>query len=80
MKLTKPDPGAWVFAVLASLTLGLAPFNPPHVLEKLQWLARGELSRPIDIFDLLMHGAPWMVLVSVIVRELVGRSRSQAPS
>ena len=51
-------------AVLISLTLGLAPFFPePHVWEKLKMLADGTLARPIDIFDLLMHGAPWTILL-----------------
>lgn len=46
------------------LTLGLAPFTPqPHVWEKLQMLVAGELVRPIDIFDLLLHAMPWMLLI-----------------
>lgn len=50
--------------VLICLTLGLAPFLPePHIWEKLKMLAAGTLSRPIDIFDLVMHGAPWAVLL-----------------
>ena len=49
--------------VVVALTLGLAPFVPePHVWEKLKMLYAGELSRPIDIFDLLMHGVPWLAL------------------
>ena len=62
--------------VIASLTLGLAPFVPePHVLEKLRMLAAGELSRPIDIFDLLMHGAPWVLLLMKLYRQMQrGRS------
>jgi len=44
--------------------LGLAPFTPePHLLEKLKMLIAGELVRPIDIFDLVLHGAPWVLLV-----------------
>ncbi|MDX1346291.1 MAG: RND transporter [Sedimenticolaceae bacterium] len=55
--------------VLASVTLGLAPFMPePHVWEKLKMLAAGELTRPIDIFDLVMHGAPWLLLFAKLVR------------
>lgn len=51
------------FLVIA-LTLGLAPFVPePHVWEKLKMLAAGELSKPLDIFDLLMHGIPWLLLI-----------------
>ncbi len=50
--------------VVFSLTLGLAPFAPePHLWEKLKMLAAGELVRPIDIFDLLLHGAPWILLI-----------------
>jgi len=45
--------------------LGLAPFLPePHVWEKLRMLATGTLSRPLDIFDLAMHGAPWLLLLA----------------
>ena len=49
--------------IVLCLTLGLAPFRPePHLWEKLRWLAAGELTRPIDIFDLLLHGTPWILL------------------
>ncbi len=49
--------------VIMSLTLGLAPFMPePHVVEKLRMLFAGTLSKPVDIFDLLMHGTPWVLL------------------
>lgn len=49
--------------VVLCLTLGLAPFTPaPHLLEKLNMLVSGELVEPVDIFDLLLHGAPWMLL------------------
>ena len=46
------------------LTLGLAPFTPqPHIWEKLQMLFAGELGKPIDIFDLLLHATPWILLL-----------------
>lgn len=55
--------------ILASLTLGLAPFVPePHIWEKLKMLSAGTLVRPIDIFDLLLHAAPWALLVAKLVR------------
>lgn len=61
-------------AVLAALTLGLAPFFPePHIWEKLKMLATGTLTRPIDIFDLLMHSAPWVVLIAKVVRMVLTR-------
>lgn len=60
---------AWVrslplsILVILCLTLGLAPFVPePHVWEKLKMLGAGELSRPVDVFDMLMHGTPFVLL------------------
>ncbi len=46
-----------------ALLLGLAPFQPePHLIEKLRLLVKGQLQRPLDIFDLLMHGTPLVLL------------------
>lgn len=66
---------AWLDAVplallvLAALTLGLAPFFPePHLVEKLRMLIHGTLKRPIDIFDLVFHAVPWVLLVLKLVR------------
>jgi hypothetical protein len=60
--------------LIAALTLGLAPFVPePHLWEKLKLLAAGDLARPIDIFDLLLHAAPWLLLAVKVAR--LGRSR-----
>lgn len=51
--------------IIAALTLGLAPFFPePHIWEKLKLLATGDLRRPIDIFDLLLHATPWALLAA----------------
>lgn len=64
----------WIF-VIAALTLGLAPFAPePHIWEKLKMLMEGTLSRPIDIFDLVLHGAPWVLLGLKLSRMATGRS------
>ena len=64
----------WALALLAAMTLGLAPFAPePHIVEKLRMLAQGTLVRPIDIFDLLMHGAPWLVVIAKAVRMALVR-------
>jgi hypothetical protein len=49
--------------IIACLTLGLAPFNPPHIWEKLNMLFRMELIRPIDWLDLVFHGIPWVLLI-----------------
>ncbi|HHE74132.1 MAG TPA: hypothetical protein ENL37_03480, partial [Desulfobacteraceae bacterium] len=51
-----------VIIPLAVLML-LAPFRPmPHVLEKLNMLLNGTLSRPVDIFDLFFHLAPALLV------------------
>ncbi len=59
----------WAVVVVLCLTLGLAPFAPPHLWEKLQMLFEGRLVRPIDWFDMLLHAAPWLLLVLKIVRS-----------
>jgi hypothetical protein len=65
--------------IIASLTLGLAPFVPePHIWEKLRMLATGQLSRPIDIFDLVLHGTPWVLLGLKLAREVTSRRNDQA--
>jgi hypothetical protein len=53
----------WSIVLIACLTMGLAPFAPPHIWEKLQMLFAGDLKRAIDWFDLLMHGFPWILLI-----------------
>jgi hypothetical protein len=64
----------WTLVVVLCLTLGLAPFRPPHIVEKLQMLFRGELSRPIDWLDLFLHGAPWAMLLAKAAVAVVRRS------
>ena len=68
-------------ALLASLTLGLAPFYPhAHVWKQLVNLARGTLTQPIDIFDLVLHGTPWVVLFTLLTLYAVDLSREHARS
>ncbi len=62
---------SWGMLIIACLTLGLAPFNPPHIWEKLQMLSKGQLVRPIDWFDLVLHGTPWVLLVLKAVAALL---------
>jgi len=54
----------WLFWLVASLTLGLAPFTPePHIWGKIKWIAGGAIGMTIqDWFDFLMHGFPWIML------------------
>lgn len=60
---------------MAALLLGLAPFVPePHLFEKLRMLSQGTLTRPIDIFDLLMHGTPVVLLALKLIRIYMVRA------
>ncbi|MEZ5945741.1 MAG: hypothetical protein R3C13_12180 [Hyphomonas sp.] len=61
-------------AIVACLTLGLAPFTPePHLWEKLKMLAGGTLRRPVDIFDLFLHGTPWIILAAKLARMALAK-------
>lgn len=54
--------------VPVAIALALAPFYPkPHLLEKLQMLFAGDLRRPLDIFDLFLHGAPLALLAAKVL-------------
>jgi hypothetical protein len=61
---------------MASLTLGLAPFNPPHILGKIQWILGGnafsgeDAMQAQDWFDVLVHGSPWLLLLISMVLHL----------
>ena len=61
--------------VIITLLLGLAPFAPePHLWQKLKMLFGGTLAKPIDIFDLVMHATPALVLILKLIRIRI-RSR-----
>ena len=48
----------------------LAPFSPmPHVVEKLIMLKDGNLTRPVDIFDLFFHLVPSLLLAIKFLRR-----------
>lgn len=50
--------------------LALAPFAPePHLWQKLKMLADGALVKPIDIFDLFLHGTPLLLLLLKLLRS-----------
>jgi len=59
----------WKLFLLASLTLGLAPFNPPHIWGKIRWILGGNAfsgehtMQAQDYFDVFIHGTPWVLLI-----------------
>jgi hypothetical protein len=66
--------------VIASATLGLAPFAPePHIVGKLRWIAGGAVGmKSVDWLDTAMHGAPWVALVVVFGLELARAARGRS--
>ena len=68
----------WLIVILLCATLGMAPFNPPHLYEKLVMLGNGELSRPIDIFDLCLHAAPFVLLILKVVASVKAKPTDSA--
>ena len=54
---------------VAALFMALAPFTPePHLFEKSRMLINGELSKPIDIFDLFWHSFLIVILAIRLIR------------
>lgn len=73
----------WKLFLIASLTLGLAPFNPPHILGKIQWILGGNAfsaengMQSQDWFDLLLHGSPWvLLLISILINLFSLKSKN----
>lgn len=68
------DSLSYPMLLILVLTLGLAPYTPmPHIIEKLLMLKNGELNRPLDIFDLLMHAVPWILLLVKLGRDTLNK-------
>ncbi|MFN4144885.1 MAG: hypothetical protein ACK4GN_03605 [Runella sp.] len=58
----------WKIWLVASLTLGLAPFFPePHLFGKIRWIAGGAVGmKAMDWFDFLLHGTPWLLFLRAV--------------
>jgi len=68
----------WMPLAIGALALGLAPFTPqPHLFEKISMLVNGTLSRPIDIFDLCLHGILPLLAALKLLRGLMQRYPSK---
>ena len=62
------------YRILIPLTLflGFAPFYPkPHIVEKIQMLIAGTLTKPLDIFDLFWHAWPFALLGYKLVKDFL---------
>lgn len=66
-----------ITAVGALLAVAPWPSEPvPHLVQKLGFLAEGSLTKPLDIFDLFMHGVPILVAAVMWVRIALHKLRS----
>lgn len=69
------DSLSYTTLVPIAILLGLAPFRPqPHLVEKIGMLAQGTLTRPIDIFDLLLHATPIIIVLAKLLRDLLAKN------
>lgn len=73
----------WKLFLILSLTLGLAPFNPPHIWGKIKWILGGNAFHPInglqtqDWFDVLIHGSPWaLLLISILLNLFASKAKN----
>ena len=58
--------------IVAAVFMLLAPVRPlPHVVEKVIMLKEGSLTKPIDIFDLIFHLIPTILLAIRLYRSTV---------
>jgi len=73
----------WKIFLIASLTLGLAPFNPPHIWGKIQWILGGNAfsiengMKVGDWFDVLLHGSSWiLLLISMLLNLFASKAKN----
>ena len=63
----------WSILIFLCLTLGLALFFPSHLFVKIKMLLKGQLVRPIDWFNLVMHVTAWGFLVLKLLMTAIPR-------
>ncbi|MBU2018794.1 MAG: RND transporter [Bacteroidetes bacterium] len=68
----------YLITVLACLTIGLAPHSQPHIWKQIQNIKLGRPMAGMDWLDVVMHGAPWVVLCYFIVRDLVNLRKNKS--
>ncbi|MDQ6983638.1 MAG: hypothetical protein Q9M44_02875 [Ghiorsea sp.] len=57
----------WLLVVMA-IFLALSPFQPePHLVQKFDMLMAGNLTKPLDLFDVLWHLLPVGLLISKFI-------------
>lgn len=64
------DKFPYTLLLILALLLASAPPQEPHLYQKIKMLMAGTLSKPLDIFDLVMHSAPFILLLLKGIRDL----------
>ena len=60
------------FLIPIAIVLAVLPVFPePHLVEKVRMLMNGELSKPIDIFDLFWHTWPLGLIAYKLTKDFV---------
>ncbi len=60
--------------IIVAVFLALAPFQPePHLVQKWRMFTAGTLRKPIDIFDVIFHLTPALLLAAKVVRDVLGK-------
>ncbi|MCU7835395.1 MAG: RND transporter [gamma proteobacterium symbiont of Taylorina sp.] len=66
--------------IILAILMAIAPFGAePHLIEKWNMLMAGTLRKPLDIFDFLMHSAPFILFVikvGMIINKAAEKSNS----
>jgi hypothetical protein len=63
----------WTLLLVVATWMAIAPITPePHLVEKLRLLVQGTLVRPLDIFDLALHGTPLVLVAIKLLRQWRG--------
>ena len=62
--------------LILCLTLGLAPYFPePHIWGKIKWILGGGVGmKPMDYFDFVFHGAPFILLIRYVVFHFIKKT------
>ncbi len=62
----------YIFLIAAAILMALMPFQPaPHLVEKYHMFLADELRKPIDIFDVIWHLLPTLLLLVKVFRDFV---------
>ena len=64
--------------IIIAVFLAIAPMNgEPHLVEKLKMLSAFTLTKPIDMFDLVLHSAPIIILTIKVIRTFLHKTKPE---